>query len=86
MNDISILGIHEQWEKSVRSFHKQYGGKLFSDELLKHRASKSIVHQRVNLLLKAAATQSSVIPQSHLRDHWDNELYQYALTVFHSKL
>ena len=77
------LGIHEKWKESVERFHKLFGGKLFSDELVNHRASKSLAASRVHQLINIMKTHSS---HHQYIDPWDTALYKHALNVFHSKL
>lgn len=77
------IGISERWNESVETFHKLFGGKLFSDELLPQRVSKlAAINQR--RYLEDAMHNHLVTSSSGSFDPWDTVLYRHALDIFRS--
>jgi len=70
-----VLGIHEQWQESLIKFHKKFGGRMFSDELLVHRAS-------INKATDRKSQLEHLIVALELQDPWDSSLYEHAKRLF----
>ena len=69
------VGIQEHWEQSVIKFHEKFGGRMFSDELLVHRAS-------INEAIDRKSQLQQLMAALELQDPWDSALYDYAKLVF----
>jgi hypothetical protein len=70
-------GITEQWEDSVRLFHKLHGGALHSDELVHQRSAKEAVRRTQEALLR-------VLKKEIGADPYDTALYAEASRSFYS--
>jgi hypothetical protein len=69
------VGIQEHWEQSVIKFHEKFGGRMFSDELLVHRAS-------INEAIDRKSQLQQLMAALELQDPWDSALYDYVKLVF----
>lgn len=73
-----VIGLTSQWNVTVETFHKKFGGKLFLDELqpaaakLKFTALKERVEE---MMLKSGYS-----------DPWDEELFKYADFLFKTSM
>lgn len=70
-------GLFSSWNETVRSFHRQFGGKLFEEEYLPGRVKLGFkeVKRHVATLLR----------DEDYHDPWDEQVYQFAEKLFREK-
>jgi hypothetical protein len=67
-----MIGLTSYWNTSVEAFHKQFGGTLFTEELIPNKSKFGPLKRRVQEQLQEIG----------FIDPWDNELYAYAKQLF----